>query len=227
MAEVKTPTTVLLFSGGIESTVLAYQLRQANHDVHLLGIDYGQRHRKEHEFAQKTAELLGLPFREVDLRAIGPLVPGNALLDPAVPVPDHGGPVPGRAIVVPNRNVILLSIAFAAAVTLNADQVAIGAMAGDSRTGDCTQAFVDSFNAMERVATADCAPGHLVVVAPLVHLQKHEVIHLGDSLGVPWGDTWSCFRDGELQCGTCVTCHDRRTGFEKADVSDPTTYAGS
>lgn len=227
MTGVKTPTPVILFSGGIESTVLAYQSRQANHNLHLLGIDYGQRHRKEHEYADRTAGRLSVPFREVDLRAIGSLLPGNSLLDPAVPVPDHGGPVSGRINIVPNRNVILLSVAFATAAVLGADQVVIGAMAGDSSTGDCTQGFVDAFNAMERVATADCAPAHLVVVAPLVDLQKYEVIRLGDSLGVPWDDTWSCFNSGELQCGTCATCYDRRTAFEKAGVIDPTTYARS
>ncbi|MGH3435907.1 MAG: 7-cyano-7-deazaguanine synthase [Pseudonocardiaceae bacterium] len=219
------PATLILFSGGIESTVLAYQLHRAKRDINLLAVDYGQRHRNEHEFARKTAARLGAPFREVDVRDIGSLQPGNSLTDPSVPVPDHGSAVSGRINIVPNRNVILLSVAFAAAITNKADQVAIGAMAGDSQTGDCTQAFVDSFNAMEHVATAEFAPGHLEVVAPLVTLKKYEVIQLGEDLGVHWEETWSCFKGDDLQCGTCATCHDRRTAFEQAGVSDPTIYA--
>lgn len=218
--------TVAVVSGGIDSVVLAHHLHAEGHQLSLLSIDYGQRHRKEHEFARRTAERLKSPHEVADLRAIGTLLPGNALTDSEVGVPDHGGEVSGVVNVVPNRNVILLSVAFAKATAENADNVAIGTVAGDADTGpDCSPAFLSAFNAMERVACAGFAPENLAVVAPFIEMPKHEVIRLGQALGVPWQETWSCFRGGVEQCGVCATCYDRRTSFEKAEVHDPTVYA--
>ncbi|MCQ4040527.1 7-cyano-7-deazaguanine synthase QueC [Streptantibioticus rubrisoli] len=219
------PRTVVLFSGGVESTVVAHQLRRQGHELRLLAIDYGQRHRREHESARLTADRLGASMRVVDLQGLGGLLPGNSLTDRRVEVPDYDPAVRSREFVVPNRNAILLTVAVAAAVAEQADQVAIGSIAGDAETGDCTREFVAAFNAMEGVATAEFVPDGLSVVAPLVSMQKSDVIHLGESLGVRWEDTWSCFRGEEKQCGTCATCHDRRRAFRRAGVQDPTEYA--
>ncbi|MFI1760865.1 7-cyano-7-deazaguanine synthase [Streptomyces sp. NPDC020800] len=219
------PKTVVLFSGGVESTVVAHQLSRAGHELRLLAIDYGQRHRREHESARIIADGLGAELRVIDIRQVGGLLPGNSLTDNTVDVPDYDPAVRGREFVVPNRNAVLLSIAFAVAVVEQADQVAIGSIAGDAQTGDCTREFLVAFNVMERVATAEFAPAGLSVVAPLIDMQKSDVIRLGESLGVRWQETWSCFRGGETQCGTCATCYDRRTAFAKAGVMDPTEYA--
>ncbi|WP_211225479.1 7-cyano-7-deazaguanine synthase [Amycolatopsis nigrescens] len=222
---VEMPKSVLLFSGGVESTVLAHQLAQKEHELHLLAIDYGQRHRNEHVFARITADRLGASLDVLDIREVGGLLPGNSLTDRRVDVPDYDPAILGTDHVVPNRNAILLTVAFAVAVCVRADEVAIGSIAGDSRTGDCTAEFFAAFNAMERLVTAEFAPLQVTLVTPLIGLQKSEVILLGESLGVRWRDTWSCFRGGETQCGTCATCHDRRTAFIKAGVKDPTVYA--
>ncbi|MFD6156442.1 7-cyano-7-deazaguanine synthase [Nocardia sp. NPDC060256] len=217
------PKSVVLFSGGVESTVLAYQLHSQGHDLHLLAIDYGQRHRNEHAFALGTAERLDASFDELDVRGIGAMLPGNSLTDPRVDVTDYEAAPLGVAHVVPNRNAVLLAIAVARAVVLGADRVVIGSIAGDARTGDCSKDFIAAFNAMERVVTADF-PEQIAVVAPLIGMEKFEVIRLGESLGIPWDETWSCFRGGDAQCGTCATCYDRRSAFRKAGVDDPTLY---
>ncbi len=216
---------VAIVSGGLDSVVLAHELVDQGNDLLMLSIDYGQRHRKEHEFAQRTADRLSADYEVVDLRNIATMLPGYSLTDNRVDVPDQHYTAPGSVNVVPNRNVILLSVAFGRAAAEKADKVAIGTVAGDDATApDCSRAFIDAFNTMERVATAGYAPEGLEVVAPFIDMPKHEVINLGERLGVPWQETWSCFNNYDLQCGLCAACQDRQLAFQKSDVSDPTQY---
>ncbi|MFE7271054.1 7-cyano-7-deazaguanine synthase [Streptomyces sp. NPDC057623] len=216
---------VAIVSGGLDSVVLAHELVDQGNDLLMLSIDYGQRHRKEHEFAQRTADRLSADYEVVDLRNIATMLPGYSLTDSSVDVPDQHYTAPGSVNVVPNRNVILLSVAFGRAAAEKADKVAIGTVAGDDATApDCSRAFIDAFNTMERVATAGYAPEGLEVVAPFIDMPKHEVINLGERLGVPWQETWSCFNNYDLQCGLCAACQDRQLAFQKSDVSDPTQY---
>jgi 7-cyano-7-deazaguanine synthase len=191
----------------------------------MLSIDYGQRNRKEHEFAKRAADRLGADYEVVDLHNIATLLPGYSLTDSGVDVPDQHYTAPGSVNVVPNRNVILLSVAFGRAVAEKADKVAIGTVAGDDATApDCSSAFIDAFNAMERVATAGYAAVGLQVIAPFVDMPKHEVINLGQRLGVPLHETWTCFNNYDVQCGLCAACQDRRLAFQKSGMSDPTLY---
>ncbi|MFJ7272725.1 7-cyano-7-deazaguanine synthase [Streptomyces sp. NPDC099050] len=216
---------VATVSGGLDSVVLAHHLVDQGHDLLMLSIDYGQRHRKEHEFAERTAVRLEADYEVVDLRNIATMLPGYSLTDSNVDVPDQHYTAPGSVNVVPNRNVILLSVAFGRAAAEKADKVAIGTVAGDDTTApDCSREFIDAFNAMERVATAGYAPAELQVIAPFIDVAKSEVINLGDRLGVRWAETWSCFNGYDVQCGLCAACQDRRLAFEKSDVSDPTEY---
>ena len=67
----------------------------------------------------------------------------------------------------------------------------------------------------------------LRVVAPFLTKTKAEIVQLGASLGVPLEQTWSCYKGGELHCGTCGTCVERREAFELAGVKDPTIYMPS
>ncbi|GGL84873.1 7-cyano-7-deazaguanine synthase [Streptomyces anthocyanicus] len=216
---------VAVVSGGLDSVVLAYHLHQEGHDLQLLSINYGQRHRKEHDFASLAARRIGALHDELDLSNLSAALPGYSLTDPSVEVPDQHYTQPGSVNVVPNRNVILFSVAFGHAAALRADQVAVGAIAGDDATApDCSAKFIASFNAMEEIATAGYAPPHLRVVAPFIRMTKGDVILRGQELGVDFSETWSCFKGQEVQCGVCAACEDRRLAFSAAGVVDPTLY---
>jgi 7-cyano-7-deazaguanine synthase len=222
------PKTVAVVSGGLDSVTMAYQLQAQGHTLHLLSMDYGQRHLVEHEFAAKAAQKLGVPHDVVDLRPVGNLMSGSSLTDRSVDVPDHQGATSGTSRnVVPNRNAILLSVAFAVAVAEQAQAVAVGVVDDLSAAPDSNAAFIDSFIAMERIATRGYAHPDLALIAPLVRLRKSEVVALGEELGVPWTETWSCFRGEEIQCGRCAACRERQEAFRDAGVSDPTIYQTS
>ena len=134
---------IAIVSGGLDSVTLAYLLHAEGYELHLLSFDYGQRHKKELAFAELCAKRLRADFDVVDLSSITRFLKGSALTD-AIPVPDGHYAAPNMAItVVPNRNAMMLSVAYAVAVAEQAPVVAIGVHAGDHFIyPDCRPAFI-------------------------------------------------------------------------------------
>ncbi|MFI0716992.1 7-cyano-7-deazaguanine synthase [Streptomyces inhibens] len=215
---------VAVVSGGIDSVTMAHHLAAEGHDLQVLAVDYGQRHRKELEFAAAAAERLGAPYEEVDLRSLRSVMRGSSLTDPSVAVPRPDRPVGGNPNIVPNRNAVLLSVAFALAVTVQADAVAFGVMAEDVGPSDTSPEFLRLFLEMERVATKGSLAPEVELLAPLIELPKTGVVALGEKLGVPWDKTWTCFRGEEIHCGACAACVERRGAFADLGITDPTVY---
>ncbi|HMN15838.1 MAG TPA: 7-cyano-7-deazaguanine synthase, partial [Bellilinea sp.] len=130
-----------------------------------------------------------------------------------------------RVTVVPNRNAIMLSIAYAVAVAERADIVAAGIHAGDHPIyPDCRPAFAKAFDTMAYIANEGYAKLDLHFSAPFVHKTKTEIVTLGTALGVPYEHTWSCYKGNEIHCGTCGTCVERKEAFIQAGITDPTQY---
>src|SRR5436305_14369414 len=218
---------IAIVSGGLDSVTLAHLLYAEGYELHLLSFDYGQRHKKELAYAECCAKRLGAAFDVVDLSSITRFLKGSALTD-AIPVPDGHYAAPTMAVtVVPNRNAMMLSVAYAVAVAEQAQVVAIGVHAGDHFIyPDCRPAFITSFDTLQRIATEGFGDPHLRLEAPFMHLGKHQIVQLGTALQVPYADTWSCYKGGQTHCGTCGTCFERKEAFELAGVPDPTEYEG-
>ena len=220
------PHVVVVFSGGLDSTTLAYWLASRDARLTLLSVDYGQRHGKELLFAARTATDLGAVHHVADLRLAGKLLGGSALTSAAVQVPDgHYTDESMRATVVPNRNALLLDLATGLAISTGAGAVAYGAHAGDHAVyPDCRPEFVAAYQQMAVTANAGFLPGEFTVLAPFIAMTKAEIASLAAGLDVPVGRTWSCYRGGEAHCGTCGTCTERREAFALAGIDDPTAY---
>lgn len=216
---------IAIVSGGMDSVTLAHVLKAEGYVLHLLSFDYGQRHIKELDCAKRCAEVLGARWSLVDLSTVAPLMAGSALTD-AIPVPDgHYAADNMRVTVVPNRNAVMLAIAYAAAVAQGADAVATGVHSGDHFIyPDCRPEFVQAFDAMERLAMRGYAAPGLRLYAPFVAMTKADIVRRGAVLGVDYSATWSCYKGGAVHCGTCGTCVERKEAFALAGVSDPTIY---
>ncbi len=212
---------VLVYSGGLDSTVLLHHLLAEGHEIHCLGIDYGQRHRRELVSGQAICERLGVEYRVVDLTAIRPLLKGSSLTD-SVSLPEGAYNIENmKSTVVPNRNMILLSLAIAWAASLRADAVAYAAHAGDHPLyPDCRPEFAQ---AMDRAA-ALCDWNPVRLLRPFIDMGKRDIVRRGAELGVPFELTWSCYQGGQRHCGRCGTCRERRDAFARAGISDPTEY---
>lgn len=217
--------TVAIVSGGMDSVALAYHLADKGHEVHLVSVDYGQRHRKEMDFAALAASRLEARHSIVDLSSITKLIASSSLTGD-IDVPDgHYAEETMRATVVPNRNMMMLSVATAIAISENADYVATGVHGGDHYIyPDCRPEFVTACSAAAQIGMVTMSDNFKGIVAPFVHHDKAWIAGEGTRLGVPWNDTWSCYKGGDVHCGRCGTCVERAEAFWLAGVDDPTVY---
>ncbi len=214
---------VLVYSGGLDSTVLLYRMLGEGHVVLALSVDYGQRHRRELDCARAIALECGARHEVADLSALARLLPGNSLTDRAVAVP-HGPYTEAtmKSTIVPNRNMILLSVAAAWAIAERADCVAYAAHGGDHAVyPDCREGFARALDGAIRLADWHSVSLH----RPFVGLEKSDLVRMGAEWRVPFERTWSCYEGGAHHCGRCGTCVERREAFLRANVSDPTVYA--
>jgi 7-cyano-7-deazaguanine synthase len=219
-------TGVAIVSGGMDSVTLAHYLKETTDDLVLVSFDYGQRHSVELRYAEECADRLDAAWLLVELDTVGALLSGSALTDTSVDVPlGHYESESMKATVVPNRNMIMLSIATGIAVARKANFVATAVHAGDHAIyPDCRPTFIDLMNQTAQIATEGFHAPAFQIVAPFVHMTKAEICSIGDSLDVPWDRTWSCYQGKDRHCGECGTCVERKEAFALADVKDPTTY---
>jgi len=215
--------TVAVFSGGLDSTVLLRWLLDAGDEVVALSVDYGQRHRRELLHAERIAARLGVPWRLADLSRIAPLLAGSSQTSADIAVPHgHYAEESMKQTVVPNRNMIFLAVAAGWAISLRFDRVAYAAHTGDHTIyPDCRPEFIDAMRTS--LALADWYKVDLFT--PLISLTKGAIVSLGAKLGVDFAATWSCYEGGEVHCGRCGTCVERREAFALSGVADPTEYA--
>lgn len=217
---------VVLVSGGLDSATVLAIARAEGYVCHALSVDYGQRHKAELMAAARLSQALGaIEHRTVKLDLCG--MGGSALTDPAIPVPEQGGSgIP--VTYVPARNTIMLSIALGWAEVLGAQDLFVGVNAVDySGYPDCRPAFIHAFQELAQVATKAGVEGRpFRIHAPLMQLNKAQIIARGIALGVDYAQTISCYQADEQgrACGRCDACRLRAAGFAAAGIPDPTRY---
>ena len=217
---------VILLSGGLDSATVLAIARAEGWSCHALSVDYGQRHRAELDAAKRVAEALGAAAHRivrVDLEAFG----GSALTDRSISVPT--APSEGIPVTyVPARNTIMLSLALAQAEVTGSDAIFTGVNAVDySGYPDCRPEFLEAFGRLANLATKRAVEGHPIEMrAPIMHLNKADIVRRGTALGVDFSLTVSCYNAdaGGRACGRCDSCRFRREGFESAGIPDPTRY---
>ncbi len=123
--------TLVVCSGGLDSVTLSHKIVIEKTLIHLVSFDYGQRHRKELDYARRCATRLGITHDIIDITDIGRRLTGSALTD-GTAVPDgHYAEETMRSTIVPNRNAIMLTIAFGVATVRRAEAVAAAVHGGD------------------------------------------------------------------------------------------------
>lgn len=244
----------VIVSGGLDSTILVYDMIAHGYWPHMLSFNYGQRHKKELTFASHTAIKLGLQHDIIDLSGITDLISNSAL---TAGVARHTKPIPAndlaagrpvewvstphievpeghyaedtmKATVVPNRNMIMLSIAAGVAVNNRYRRIGIGVHGGDHFIyPDCRPEFVDAaaeaisvgndgFHNFDKARRQD-GEVYEPVLAPYLHGSKADIAYRGLELNVPFEETWSCYKGGELHCGKCGTCVERLEAIDEAE----------
>lgn len=217
--------TLVICSGGLDSVTLAYKIAKDKTRTltRLVSFDYGQRHKKELAFAKDCADRLGVPHHIIDISAVGAALTGSALTDD-VDVPDgHYAEESMKLTIVPNRNAIMLTIAYGMACSNGDEAVATAVHGGDHFIyPDCRPDFLNSFAVMQGYALEGVA--QIALYTPYAEQSKTEIAADARALEVPIEHTWSCYKGGKTHCGRCGTCVERREAFDLANVEDPTQY---
>jgi 7-cyano-7-deazaguanine synthase len=220
--------TVALLSGGLDSVTLAHYLAHHGHrPLVLVSVDYGQRHRKELEYAKRAAIRV-----DADQHVVLPMpwlagkLGGSALTsERAVPHGHYAAETMAQTVVA-NRNMILIALAAGIAVAAGANRVALAVHSGDHAIyPDCRPEFIDAMNRALVLGTEGHAVKDFALVAPFIYSTKAIIAKTAADLKVPIAETWSCYEGGEIQCGRCGTCVERQEAFAEAGVADPTVYA--
>ena len=220
---------VVLLSGGLDSSVLLHHVAKElrSPEIHALSFNYGQRHSRELNCASAQARAVGVAVHRVmDITFMGALIQnGSALIAGGVEVPDlkslHRDELSQPPTYVPNRNMMLLSMAAAYAEAHGMCDVFYGAQAQDEYGyWDCTRDFLRSMNDVLMLNRKKPVAIH----APFIDRPKADSVKLGLALGVDFTQTWSCYRGGESACGTCPTCVERLNAFRANGITDPLPY---
>jgi 7-cyano-7-deazaguanine synthase len=212
---------VLILSGGLDSTTLLYDLLDQGYEVNAVTFDYRQKHKKEIACAKKNCSRHGISHTIVDLPVLNNLAPSCLTREERDVPGGHYEEVTMKQTVVPNRNMVFLSLAAAHALGTGARHLFYAAHSGDHAIyPDCRPVFV---SAME-TALHLCDWNDLVLHAPYLYMTKADIVRKGLTLGVNYADTWTCYKGEELSCGKCGSCTERREAFREAGAVDPLRY---
>ncbi|MDO6524673.1 7-cyano-7-deazaguanine synthase QueC [Motilimonas sp. 1_MG-2023] len=212
---------VVIYSGGMDSfTVLNKAIRQG-YDVYALTFNYGQRHVKEVDVASQFCQNNNINHKIVDISAINQLIGGSSLTsDIDIPEGDYD-PENMSSTVVPNRNMILLSLAIGYAVSIQAEQVMYGAHGGDHDIyPDCRPEFVRRMNDVAAIANYEAVE----IVTPYLTASKEAILSDGINMGLDYQTTWTCYNGREQACGKCGACKERLGAFAANGMTDPLSY---
>lgn len=217
--------TIVLLSGGMDSaTALAWAKK--NHDVvGTLSFWYGSKHNDaEYGMAQKLAEHYDVENKRVRLDFIAEHFKSD-LLKTGNEIPDgHYADPSMKRTVVPFRNGIMLAIATGFAESVGADGIVLANHSGDHAIyPDCRKEFTESFEVAMGLGTYNAVK----LLTPFGAVDKTEIARIGNSLGVPYELTWSCYKGLEHHCGECGTCYERKEAFALAGIKDPTSYSST
>lgn len=212
--------SLLVLSGGMDSTTMLYEYR--DRIALAVTFDYGSNHNaREIDCAKENCRLLGVEHLVIPLSFMGQYFK-SSLLEGADAIPEgHYADDNMRSTVVPFRNGIMLSVAAGLAESRGLQYVMLANHGGDHTIyPDCRPDFVTAMSEAIRLGTFE----GLTIIAPYTNITKGEIARHGKELGMDYALTYSCYKGGELHCGRCGTCVERREALAEAGIADPTRY---
>jgi 7-cyano-7-deazaguanine synthase len=188
------------------------------HDVHAITFNYGQKSQIELEYAAKNAEKLNISHKIIDLSSLNEIYQGvTSLIDDEMEITSEFS----DPIIVPFRNGIFIAVAVAYAEGIGANKIYYGAHSSDEPFyPDCREEFYKAFEKAANLGTEK----RFEISSPFSKVSKADLLIQAEKLGVPLEQTWSCYLNGQVHCGLCESCVNRKKAFKQANIVDPSVY---
>jgi len=221
---IKTKKALCVMSGGMDSTLSAYMMKNEDYEIIAVHFNYDQRtEAKELECFHNICDALSVKEKYVLNLDFFKQLGASALTDKNIDVPIGGVEIGVPVTYVPFRNGIFLSMTAAIAEKEGAEVISIGVVEEDSSGyPDCRESYIKSMQESINLGTKEDT--NIEIKMPLVHLQKSQIVQESLVLNVPLELTWSCYKNETKACGVCDSCRLRLAGFTKAGVKDPIEY---
>lgn len=209
---------IILFSGGLDSTVCLAMAKAQGFSCYALSIDYGQ-HPAELQAAEKIAKQLQVAAHKTLAVPLKQLATSS--LTDARLVKAHQAYEGVSSNYVPARNTVFLSLALAWMEGVGAHDIFIGACLADGAGfPDCREAYFSAYENLMLLATKQGVEGQAATIhTPILHWSKAEIVAKGLALGVDLAATFSCYAPtaNATPCGVCESCVCRQQGFDQAN----------
>jgi 7-cyano-7-deazaguanine synthase len=220
---------ITVLSGGLDSTVASAKFRE-DYKIHALTFNYGQKSAEmEIKSAKAVCKELGAEHTVIELPWLAEL--GNSALtsEESIPEPEdselddiESALKTAKSVWVPGRNVVFTAIANSFAEAENASIIIVGWDLEEAVTfPDNSKEFLEAFNAVLEVGSFD----DIKIEAPLIGMNKNEIVEYGDSIGAPMELSYSCYKGLNYHCGLCESCMRRKRAFKNTGVEDKTVYS--
>lgn len=213
--------SVIIVSGGMDSVTLLHDVHSQGDEIYAITFDYGQRHKKEIGCAKWNCDKLNIPHKIIPLSVLNEIAPSSLTrTDTDVPEGEYDGENM-KQTVVPNRNMVMLSLAASYAIGIGATKLYYGAHSGDHTIyPDCRPEFVAAMNKVLSL----CDWHQIELVVPYLDGNKETILKRGYELGVDYAYTWTCYNGREKACGKCGSCDERLAAFKAIGQNDPLEY---
>lgn len=212
--------SILILSGGMDSTTMLYDYK--DNIALAVSFHYGSNHNdKEIPFARYHCEKLGIKHITIPLAFMKQYF-RSSLLEGSEAIPEGNYDEENmKSTVVPFRNGIMLAIVAGLAETYGLKHVMMANHSGDHTIyPDCRPSFVAAMSAAIAAGTYE----GITLETPYTNLSKGDIARKGKELGLDYTQTWSCYKGGEIHCGKCGTCRERKEALADAGITDLTQY---
>ena len=229
---IKKKNAIILCSGGLDSIVTAHYVKRklGYNKLKIIFFNYGQKTLlKEKKCSKLCAKKFGADFKEIALPELSEistsLINRDGKIKKVINSELGDTKKESKKWYVPCRNLIFLSYAMAFAESLfirkkGKYDIFVGFKCeGSESYPDTTEDFLNKINSLGKLTI-----GKIKVYAPLIKMDKEDIILLGEKLGVNFKETFSCYVGKREHCGFCLSCKLRQAGFYWANVLDPTKY---
>lgn len=208
---------LVVYSGGLDSYTLLHKALKTFESVHAVTFNYGQKHKKEIDFAASNCASLGVPHKIINLDLDNILSDSALVGDSAIPEGNYNKDLM-KMTVVPNRNMIMISIAASLAIKEKISYLWYAAHSGDHEIyPDCRPDFINKLKEVLKV----CDYHEIQFEAPFQHLSKANIIAEGQKMNLNYALSWTCYEGKEKPCLKCSACLERLAAFKKNGLQDP------